>query len=623
MKIINSLLLILLTSISIYAQTPSKSKTINLNPNGNGFLGQVTIEYAFMDCFGETTMTFGYRKLILTGVVLNNKEYSLTDLDLTNPYKYVTTFKELRVRYYLGNRQIKSSTLTTLLEDYDIGCYGQTDRIADKSAGLNTKLNSINPLFSNATIGYDVSLRWLIENYEKKLVSEKKFKELIQLAQNTESSDEKLKVLLEAKKYTDNHDQLDEEIKYLKKEIKDKTYDKLVSDAKSVASIDEKRKILNEAKKYATDNKKLTQLDNEIENLEKEKNLQMDESKISKADTAEAFESTKETSNDSRSFNPKNTNRGFERKMEYERRKQNQESLNSQIAATSAATTAGVAYLFGGFIYSNYGQVNAENIFTGNNLRANLDIGFTMSYLPLLFASDMFSMGFDGTSSRTQETTLDYPLYINLNLGGQLGYETAYFGGFGLAAVQAGIHPILSGTNFNYNYGVDLFGGTRNFKIFGDYTFGGRQFNNSRPLDSEESGKGRTNYNFKRLNYGVQFSWYGSPKVSARNHIRIGLIEEKITKLDDGISFSNTESQEPIFLQNDEFDALGNINLGYSFEWRHDHHGVLFIEVFPSYTPTGERNGPDDSTITSKGGVFLQVGFLRSLGGYGKSKTKQ
>ena len=89
------------------------------------------------------------------------------------------------------------------------------------------------------------------------------------------------------------------------------------------------------------------------------------------------------------------------------------------------------------------------------------------------------------------------------------------------------------------------------------------------------------------------------------------------------MEFSLVESQEPIFLQNDEFDALGNINLGYSFEWRHDHHGVLFIEVFPSYTPTGERNGPDDSTITSKGGVFLQVGFLRSLGGYGKSKTKQ
>ena len=87
MKIINSLILILLTSISIYSQTPSKSKTINLNPKGNGFLGQVTIEYAFLDCFGETTMTFGYRKLILTGVVLNNKEYSLTAITAPDQFK--------------------------------------------------------------------------------------------------------------------------------------------------------------------------------------------------------------------------------------------------------------------------------------------------------------------------------------------------------------------------------------------------------------------------------------------------------------------------------------------------------------------------------------------------------
>lgn len=247
----------------------------------------------------------------------------------------------------------------------------------------------------------------------------------------------------------------------------------------------------------------------------------------------------------------------------------------------------------------------------GKNFFTNFDIGFGLSVHPMYFASEYETPDYDYVNTTKGSTSIIF----DLNPSFQFGYDTEQYGGYGFVSVSPGISPIFDATQLNYGGGARLFGGLKNFKAFGEFGMGGRNYSASNFLDSQEYGSGKTNYKYNSLKAGVKFSWYGSPSAPARNHISLGIIEEKITSVKEGQSIQRINDYDPYGTNYDyEFS-----HLGYMFEWRHDHHGILFAQVFPKYPFTGQRGGSNHSEFDNEeGSVFFQVGFLRSFTGFFK-----
>lgn len=313
---------------------------------------------------------------------------------------------------------------------------------------------------------------------------------------------------------------------------------------------------------------------------------------------------------------------------EYQQRVSNQNKKNSAIVASTAASGATVLYLLGGVIYSGAGKVKPEHIFKGKNLYLGFDIGYTLTGAPLYFPSEKSGLDADAEYETTYSTKADYSITVNLKTNLKFGYEHEYGGGHIFGTLEGGVSPLLSGSIFNYSYGARVFGGEKNFKAFGEYQMGSRTFTNSDFLDSEENGKGKSKYDYDNVKLGLKFSWYGNKRTAARNHIYIGIIEERIKKID------KEYRVQSIYDSPNSTSADANINkpliftkdityTGYMFEWHHDHNGKLFFEVYPNYPRTGKTGGKFDDSLKDEedGSLFFQIGYQRSLDSFFNKKN--
>ncbi|MBC2845593.1 hypothetical protein [Winogradskyella flava] len=181
-------------------KTSTYTKTINLDPENNGMLGSVTMVYAFTNCFGEATMAFGYKNAYFTAVRYKGKDYTAEELGLSNLDGHTTSFN-VQANYYFGNGFVNSSKLTYILNNYDVGCYGQTDNISSKNENHNSNLNSFSVNFENATFRISGSLAFKIDNYEKDKARQRQFFSLLDQAENTSNPEAQIKKLDEAMSY--------------------------------------------------------------------------------------------------------------------------------------------------------------------------------------------------------------------------------------------------------------------------------------------------------------------------------------------------------------------------------------------------------------------------------------
>jgi hypothetical protein len=315
-------------------------------------------------------------------------------------------------------------------------------------------------------------------------------------------------------------------------------------------------------------------------------------------------------------------------RQEAERKRQEQEELNkkqteydawkaekkkeqSEMEAASAATSFTMLTLVGGILYDGMGDINPDYVFKNQNqlsFYAGIDMGFSGVAFPSLFASNKSTMV--GGKATTKVEVQPKDLYhVNLNVTAKIGAEHPYYGFYGYLAPQAGFSPYFNGYNFSpLNVGGTAFAGLKWVKGFVDYGIGTRSFSSS-SNDAEEAGSGKTEMNYNKLTYGIKFTTNPN-KDFTRNHILLGVIEEKVTVDYDQAFVDPTMGY---LVKKAQSKGLR----GYTFQWKQDHTFNFYVNAYPEYVYAGEvkstSGGLSSDFATKKTGLFVEVGFLRSI----------
>ncbi|MBU2928871.1 hypothetical protein [Winogradskyella psychrotolerans] len=463
----------------------------------------------------------------------------------------------------------------------DIYSYGNTEADLFKKLNLYRELRKIDKNSNYASKIADLEEKVKDIEDEKKLINEQinSLKDEIQSLGTTKEDLLKKKSLLEKLSNLDVNNDYDGQVNDVNKALTDlKSEEKSAEDDPETEKAEESKPVIKKSK------------------LEQKK-----EKEATKRE-AEARKELKRKADDAKKEEDKN-----KRVNEYLKRKENQRQENAAIAAAGAVAAAGFLYTIGGFIYADMGMVNdPKQLYTGSNFHIKMNFGFTGTNYPLYF--DSKTNGYDPIiddyySSESVDNIS--PIAINLKLDLQMGYETEYGGGYVFGVGEAGGSPLFDGSNLNYNYGARIFAGWTWVKVFGEYQKGNRNYTAGKWYNEEESGKGKSNFDFENIKAGLKFSWYRNDRTAKRDHIYVGIVEERVTKSQNETYVERLEVEEPYFFS-DEFQ----IYHGYRLEWSHDHTSQLFVEVFPRYPHTGVITAPRDDV---NGGLFIQVGFLRSL----------
>jgi hypothetical protein len=180
-------------------RTDSYTQVVNLNPGDkNGFLGTVTMVYAFANCYGDAIMAFGYKDLKISKVRYKNKTYTAIDLGIANFNKYKMSLSRVEADFSFYYKPVLSKALTHVLDNYDLGCFGETVTIASKNAEYNKNLNKFSVSFKNAKYGMSLLLSSKIEAFEKKKLDKKEFNKLMFKVGSTDGLEDKLQILKKA-----------------------------------------------------------------------------------------------------------------------------------------------------------------------------------------------------------------------------------------------------------------------------------------------------------------------------------------------------------------------------------------------------------------------------------------
>ena len=320
---------------------------------------------------------------------------------------------------------------------------------------------------------------------------------------------------------------------------------------------------------------------------------------------------------------------------EYQQRSNsaNEQLRNQQIAA-GAASAVTLVMILGGAIYKDYGYTDGLIYKEGvNNLHLGLDFGFSTSTSPIYFPK-IINERDEATDQETTFELLKPRETLTLNLGGKLkfgaegkNYSAEAYGGF-----RGGISAVLKGTHTLIFYGSKVKLGTKNIKVIGGYERGHRSNTFNDWLKDEDDGKGSSNITYRNFRAGIEVSWYGNETKYGRNHLSLGLIQENVVNLKDGqgIEFLpegdttingetfNAQGQAGFFIPGSLIDEANEFDeytfTGAFLEWRHDHHGTLLIEFFPSYPHTGEVSELFDfNDWPKKGNSLATISFTRNL----------
>ena len=111
------LLLVFIIQVSLCFSQADRTKTftqvVNLNPGDkNGFIGTVTMVYAFGNCYGDAIMAFGYKDLKLTKVKYNNKTYTANSLNIPNFDKYKMSLTKVDAAFRFNYAPVTTKTLS-------------------------------------------------------------------------------------------------------------------------------------------------------------------------------------------------------------------------------------------------------------------------------------------------------------------------------------------------------------------------------------------------------------------------------------------------------------------------------------------------------------------------------
>lgn len=380
---------------------------------------------------------------------------------------------------------------------------------------------------------------------------------------------------------------------------------------------EEQRKKPEAEKKHKEEKERLEKEKIEKEEVEKKQKEEDEESK--KLSQEEKQKAKEEAEEQERKRKEEEERRKQEKINAYKQRVENQRKENNAIAASAAASSASVLYLLGGVIYDKMG-LPAKDLYTGNNFHVNFDFGYGLSLFPM--AHNSIKEGINEFSGEEYSTVSNDPttaITIDLRLALKIGYEMEYGGGNVFGRFEPGFSPIFTDFNTSYGYGVEVFGGHKNIKLYGRYENGSHNYSSNNWIDPEEVGEGgKTSTKYQQIRAGLKLSYYRNTRTAKRDHITLGIMENYFNEDSAPVFGFRENPDKPILnllstpLERDLNPYIAN---GYFFEWKRDHTHRLYVELFPNYPITGEIGEG-----SSEGNFFLQIGFSRSIESFFKKK---
>ncbi len=303
------------------------------------------------------------------------------------------------------------------------------------------------------------------------------------------------------------------------------------------------------------------------------------------------------------------------RQSDYDAWKQNANEQRRQAEATAATASIGVLFILGKWIYNDkMGRVNPDFVYNKPenkgklNLNMSVEWGYSMSYAPVLFASERTTMiGGNDVSTKSLENKQIYTLNLDVNM--KVGAEHDNFGGYAFLAPKVGFSPIFDGYQLSLlNYGARIYAGAKGIKAYGEYMGGERVFSKT-DNDPEEHGKGKIEMNFQKLEYGVRFTTKPNADYK-RSHISLGMIMERLVPGGLG-TYIHPETGAMVNSGKSPWIQ------GYAFQWKKDHTFNFYATYYPEYIVAGNvsyTNGAPSSELRSTPtGQFFELGFIRSI----------
>lgn len=297
-----------------------------------------------------------------------------------------------------------------------------------------------------------------------------------------------------------------------------------------------------------------------------------------------------------------------------------QNSRNEAAAAAGAMAGIGVLTILGKAIYGKMGIFNPADAYEPGavNVKGSCQFGYSQLVQPMWFNSEY-------TNSFGTNTGLDYtyawPTCFGLAL--DLGLEHDYGGIEGYASLRGGSSIFITNYMVDYNYGFRAYAGLPNLQGYFEQGYGSRSLFMNDWITAEQNGSGESNMIWENIKYGLRVNW----GQFVRHHISLGVINEAVGGI-------NGTSVQPLENFNPDYDPNSNgINngtqpgelyetkfvQGYFLEWKKDHSFNFFLQVYPNYPFTGDRNYPaseSDQENNIDGGVLVNVGFVRSIDGF-------
>ena len=189
-------------SIVGYAQTAGPfSKTVYFEPQ-EGLQGVVTINYGYLICAGNITMTLGYSGLSINSYRRNGRNYYPNELGLSNFENEIIGLSRLEATSYnTANGASYGTAIGSQIQpNFSFGCFGETLTIVSKDRH-GDNLNSINSDFF-VDFSYSGSLSWKADNYEKQKQNELIYNDYLNQIRAEPSNERKIQLIDEAKQYT-------------------------------------------------------------------------------------------------------------------------------------------------------------------------------------------------------------------------------------------------------------------------------------------------------------------------------------------------------------------------------------------------------------------------------------
>ncbi|SFT54518.1 hypothetical protein SAMN05216474_1221 [Lishizhenia tianjinensis] len=308
------------------------------------------------------------------------------------------------------------------------------------------------------------------------------------------------------------------------------------------------------------------------------------------------------------------------KKQEYDRKVAEQRDRNVQQAGAMAASNLGAMAAIAMVVYADMGKVKAENTYYGNQLALGIDMGYSLSSMPLVFNSSRTTYIYNYNTGNNQYVTSTEDddrraSTINLEFKPFIGYEHDNWGFNAYGCFQPGISLIIDRYNISHYYGGEVFGGIGALKFFYEYRRGNRKMGTIEWIDPEEFGDGIAMYKYKQSKLGLRITFENTYGSYARHHLKFGLIYENFLE-----ALEHEHGKTRMWYYNLNPEKLGNPNkyyriFGYHFSWNKEHNFNFYMNVYPNHPIVGVNKYSNSDSFKERetGAPFVEIGFVRQI----------